>query len=285
MAQTLLTILGICVTVAIPSSMIALALEAGSLNFNVLFRNRSMLVRYFLVMFILIPAFALLCYYIDSDHRVIWIAIIVISLTPASPGMLKNVTKLGGDFRMGITWMLTAIFISLIMLPINLFLIGRIMNVDIDLGIDDVVFKLFFMFILPMIIGFLIFRYVPKYSSPLKKIFELVSKIANLVLVICLLIIAIPMIINKDIIDILLILLFLIISLVISHFLESPEKKYGPILSYSVILRLPAPAFVLASINGKTKVYAPEILTFLILGFILMLVYSKIFYGKEKSHL
>ena len=65
--------------------------------------------------------------------------------------------------------------------------------------------------------------------------------------------------------------------------MELPDKKFGPIWSYSVILRLPAPAFVLASINGKAKIYDPEILTFLILGIILMMVYGKIFYGKKKA--
>lgn len=283
MAETLLTILGISVTIAIPTSMVALALEAGSPDFKLLFSNKSMLFRYFLVMFILVPALALLCYFIDGAHHTLWIAVIVISLTPASPGMLKNVTKLGGDLKMSLTWLITAIFISIIMLPLNLFIISRILNVNIDLGIDDVAKKLFMMFILPLTIGFILARILKGNTATLKKFFDTISKIAMAVLLICLLIIAVPMILKKDMIEILLILVFLIISLTISHFMELPEKKYGPILSYSVILRLPAPAFVLASINDKAKVYAPEILTFLILGFILMAVYSKIFYGKKES--
>ncbi|MBK8552631.1 MAG: hypothetical protein IPL53_16800 [Ignavibacteria bacterium] len=283
MEQTLLTILGISVIVAIPTSMIVLSIEAGRPNLKKLFSDPSMLIRYFLVMFILIPALALLCFIVDPGHQTVWIAVIVISLTPASPGMLKNVTKLGGDFNMCIAWMITAIFLSLIMLPINLFTISQILNINIDLGIDDVTLKLFLMFILPLLAGFLIKRYLPALAPSIGKALDLISKIASVVLMICLLIIAVPVVINNDITEILLISLFLIISLSISHFMELPEKKYGPILSYSVILRLPAPAFVLASINGKAKIYAPEIFTFLILGLILMAVYGKIFYRKKAS--
>ncbi|MBK9405726.1 MAG: hypothetical protein IPN57_14585 [Ignavibacteria bacterium] len=47
--------------------------------------------------------------------------------------------------------------------------------------------------------------------------------------------------------------------------MELPGEKYGPTLAYSVVLRLPAPALVLASINGMTKVYAPEIITFFVI--------------------
>lgn len=98
MEQTLLAILGISVILSVPTSMIVLSIEAGRPNLKKLFDEPSMLIRYSLVMFILVPALALLCFSVDPAHRILWIAVIVISLTPASPGMLKNVTKLGGDF-------------------------------------------------------------------------------------------------------------------------------------------------------------------------------------------
>lgn len=283
MAETILTILVICVTISIPASMVALAIEAGSKNIRLLFDNRSILIRYFLVLFIITPALALLCYFIDMEHRTVWIAVIVISLAPASPGMLKNVTKLGGDFSMSVSWLVTSILISIVMIPLNLYIISEIINVNIDLGVFDVALKLFSLFILPILVGFIISKTLPAQAPSIKKILEMIAKIFGLVLVICLLIIALPAIMSNDISHILLILLFLIVSLAISHFMELPDKEYGPILSYSVILRLPAPALLLASLNGKTKIYAPEILTFLVLGFILMAVYGKIFYGKKKS--
>ena len=234
-------------------------------------------------MFILVPALALALYFFDIDNRHTWMAVLVISLSPASPGMLKSLNKINGDTNISIAWMITAIFISVIMLPVNLFIITSLLNVNIDLGIDDVMIKLFIMFLLPMIAGFLISRYMPKLVPGLKKIFELIAKVASVVLLICVLVIAVPVLLNKSLVSLGLILAFLLITLGLSLLFELPGEKYGPILAYSVVLRLPAPALVLASLNGMTRVFAPDLVAFLILGIILMMIYGKIFYGKVKG--
>lgn len=230
------------------------------------------------------PALALLFYFFDAAHHSIWIAVLVISISPPPPGLIKGITKLGGNSNLSIAWLITAIFISFIMIPVNLLIIEQILNVNVNIGIEALIIKLLSMFIIPMIIGFLIHKYFPNIVPTAIKILDLISKIAMIVLIVCLLIIAVPMLIQKNIVDLLLIFLFLIISLTISHFIEKSDKeKNGPILSYSVVSRLPAPALVLAGLNGMTKVYAPEILSFLILGVIVMALYNKLFYGKEKS--
>ena len=283
MVQTLLAILSISVIIAVPASMVVLSLKAGRPYLKELFSEKAVLIRYFAVMFILMPAIALLFYFFDVSHPEIWIALLVISISPASPGMIKGITKLGGDESMSIAWLITAILISLVMLPVNLLIIERILNVNIDIGIDDVAIKLFFMFLLPILIGFLISKYLSGYASSVSKILGLISGIASIVMIVCLLIIAVPVLIKKGIIDFSLILLFQIIALVISLLMDFSRKKRGPILAYSVVLRLPAAALVLAAINGKTQIYAPEIISFVIIGVLVMAVYKKLFHGKEKS--
>ena len=283
MAQTILTILGISVIIAIPSSMLVLSLNAGKPYLKALYDNPRMLVRYFLVMFILVPALALALYFFDIENRHTWMAVLVISLSPASPGMLKSLNKINGDTNISMAWMITAILISVIMLPVNLFIISKVLNINIDLGIDDVMMKLFIMFLLPMTAGFLISRFTPGYVAGLKKIFDLISKAASVVLIICVLIIAVPVLMNKSLISIGLILAFLMITLGISLLFELPGEKFGPILAYSVVLRLPAPALVLAAINGMTKVYAPDLIAYLLIGIVLMMIYSKLIYGKKNE--
>ncbi|MBK6773675.1 MAG: hypothetical protein IPG78_16385 [Ignavibacteria bacterium] len=282
MAELILTVLKYSVILAIPASMMVLSMESEKPYLKVLYNNPKMMLRYFLVMFVLVPALALALYYFDIDNRQTWLAVLVISLSPASPGMLKSLNKINGDTKISIAWMITAILLSVIMLPVNLFIIDRFIKFKIDLGIDDVMIKLFIMFLLPMIVGFMISKFIPKAVPGLKKILGLISKVASITLIICVLIIAVPVLMNKSLVSMGLILAFLIITLGLSLLFELPKEKYGPILAYSVVLRLPAPALVLASINGMTKVYAPEIITFLLLGIILMMIYSKAFYGKKK---
>ena len=282
MAELILTVLKYSVILAIPASMMVLSMESEKPYLKVLYNKPKMMLRYFLVMFVLVPALALALYYFDIDNRQTWLAVLVISLSPASPGMLKSLNKINGDTKISIAWMITAILLSVIMLPVNLFIIDRFIKFKIDLGIDDVMIKLFIMFLLPMIVGFMISKFIPKAVPGLKKILGLISKVASITLIICVLIIAVPVLMNKSLVSMGLILAFLIITLGLSLLFELPKEKYGPILAYSVVLRLPAPALVLASINGMTKVYAPEIITFLLLGIILMMIYSKLFYGKKK---
>lgn len=283
MAELILTILKYSVIIAIPSSMMVLSMEADKPYLKVLYHNPKMVLRYFLVMFILVPALALALYFFDIDNRHTWMAVLIISLSPASPGMLKSLNKINGDTNISIAWMITAILLSVIMLPINLFIISKILNVNIDLGVDDVVMKLFIMFLLPMILGFLICKFIPKIVPGLMKILGLISKVASIIVIICVLIVAVPVLMNKSLISIGLILAFLLISLGLALLFELPGEKYGPILAYSVILRLPAPALVLAALNGMTRVFAPDLIAFLLLGIILMMIYSKLFYGKKKS--
>lgn len=281
MAETILNILGISILVAIPASVIVLSMEAGRPYIKELLSNPKLMIRYFSVMFVIVPAIALALYFFDTDNRNTWMAVLVISLSPASPGMLKNINKLSGELNISIAWMILAIFISFIMLPVNLYIITNILGITIDFGIDDVMKKLFVLFILPMLAGFFISRYFPKYVPKFLKTFDLISKTAMIVLIICALIIAVPILINKGIVSFVLIFVFLLISLGISTLLESPDKKYGPVLAYSVVLRLPAPALVLASINGMTMVYAADIIIFLLEGLILMKIYNKMFYSKS----
>jgi hypothetical protein len=97
------------------------------------------------------------------------------------------------------------------------------------------------------------------------------------------LIIAVPVLMNKSLVSMGLILAFILIILGLSLLFELPGEKYGPILAYSVVLRLPTPALVLAALNGMTKVFAPDLIAFFFLGIILMMLYSKLFYGKKKT--
>lgn len=281
MEELILSVLKYSVILAIPASMMVLSMQADKPYLKVLYNNPRMVLRYFLVMFIFVPALALALYYFDIDNRHTWLAVLVISLSPASPGMLKSLNKINGETNISIAWMITAILLSVIMLPVNLFIIDRFIKFKIDLGIDDVMIKLFIMFLLPMILGFMISKFIPKIVPGLMKTLRLISKVASIVLLICVLIIAVPVLMNKNLVSIGLILTFLIITLGLSLLFELPGQKYGPILAYSVVLRLPAPALVLAALNGMTKVFAPDILVFLILGIILMTIYSKMFYGKK----
>ena len=275
--------MGLSAIAAVPTSMLVLSLKTGRPFLTELFHHRSMLIKYIIVMFIVLPALALAFYFIDTAHYRIWLAVLIISISPPTLGMTKDIAKLGGNTNISTAWLITAILLSFVIIPLNLFIIQKILGVNVDLGIDDVTFKLFIMFVFPMIIGFLISNYFPRIKPSIIKIFDIISKIASVILIVCLLIIALPVIVQKGLIDLFLIFAFIVIALLISYIVESTEKNnFGPILSNSVIYRLPAPAIIIASINGKTKEFAPEILSYLIISIIVIKIFNKVIYSKKK---
>lgn len=283
MAAILLQIIGLSAIIAIPAQSVVLGLNAGMPYLKELLTKKKIILKYIVTMFVITPLIAVVFNYFFQDFRSLWIAVLVISLNPASPGMIKNITKLGGDPNISTIWMIFTIFLSIIFVPINLLILENILNMNIELGITDVIVRLSLLFLIPMGIGFYISEYKKKYSDKLKKILSNISKVAMLVLMISLLVTAMPSIISKGPIPILLLLAFIITALIVSVLMSNPGKKNGSILSYSIILRLPAPAIILSQLNNTVEQHMPVIISYTILGTLVMMVYNKIFIIKQKN--
>ena len=283
MAEILLTIIGLSAIIAIPSQSIVLGLNAGKLYFKELFSHKALLIRFIFTMFVIIPGVVVLFSYLTGNLINIWSVILIIAVAPASPGVIKNMKKLEEDQNVSIAWMILTMLLSLIFFPVILLLLEMYLGIDLKLGILDVVLKLLILFIIPMGIGFLISKYFQEKAEILKKILNPVSKAAMLALIFSLLISSVPMIISKGINPILLLLSFIIVSLLIAHLMGSPKREFGPILPYSIILRLPAPAVILTKLNNTMEIHLPVIISYTILAAIVMLIYNKIFFGKKKK--
>ncbi len=283
MAQILLQVIGITAMIAIPASSLLTSLNFGRPHFRDLAGMTSMLFRYSLAMFIIMPAIALLMYYFGEEHKSLWTGIMIISLAPAAPGIVKSMSKLEGNQKLSLAWFLTSILYCVILTPLCLKVIEEIFAVDLDLGFDNVLMKMLTFFLLPMLAGFLICRFVPGIVEPLKKILNPVLKITMLVLVIALLIVSVSLIIKQGLTNILLTLGFLIVALLIGMLFGYPEKQHGPILPSSLLMRLPASAIILVQINDSVMLYAPVILMYVLLGTIVMAIASKLIFSKSSQ--
>ncbi|MFZ1320704.1 MAG: hypothetical protein WAT71_04035, partial [Ignavibacteria bacterium] len=228
-----------------------------------------------------IPIVVILFSYLTGNLISIWSVVLIIAVAPASPGVIKNMSKLEGDQNVSIAWMILTMILSLIFFPVILLLLETYFGIELKLGISDVVIKLLILFIAPMAIGFLVSKYFNNKADLIKKILNPVSKIAMIILIISLLISSAPMIISKGIMPIIFLLSFIIVALIIAHLMGSPEKEFGPILPFSIILRLPAPAVILTKLNNTMEMHLPVIITYTILATIVMIVYNKIFFGKK----
>ncbi len=219
--------------------------------------------------------------YITGNLISIWSVVLIIAVAPASPGVVKVMSKLEGDQNVSTAWMILTMLLSLIFFPIIIMMLQAYLGIVLKLGVVDVVIKLMILFIVPLGIGFLIAKYSQEKTDKIKKILEPVSKIAMLTLIVSLLISSVPLIIKNGITPIILLLSFIIVSLVIAHVMGSPEREFGPILPFSIVHRLPAPAVILTKLNGTMEMHLPVIISYTILATIVMIIYNKIFFGKK----
>ncbi len=280
MEKILLQIIGISAMLAVPTSSFVMSLEFGKPNFRELSGKTSMLFRYSLAMFIIMPAIALLFFFVGNNNN-LWIGVMLVSLAPAAPLVVKSMGKLDGNKELGLAWFLVAIIYSVVLTPLDVLIIEEVFSVNLDLGFLEVMNKMLIFFLLPMLAGFLISIFVPGWSKPLTKIIGPISKIASVVLILCLFIVAVPVIISKGISNTLFVLGFLVIALIVGQIFSYPERKQGPILSTSLVMRLPASAIVLAQINDKIQIHAPVIIMYLILGLVVMTIANKLIFKKS----
>ncbi|MBK6876902.1 MAG: hypothetical protein IPG99_10765 [Ignavibacteria bacterium] len=90
-------------------------------------------------------------------------------VAPAAPGIVKSMSKLEGNQKLGLAWFLTSILYCVILTPLCLKVIEQVFSVDLDLGFDDVLMKMLTFFLLPMLAGFLIYRFVQALLQPQRR--------------------------------------------------------------------------------------------------------------------
>lgn len=274
MAEILIKILGISVLIGIPSTSFLTGLHFGKPHLRDFPMHMPVVFRYSLIMFILMPAIAVILHFADSQHKVIWSGIFLVCISPVMPMLVAKSDSGLKSSRAKMAWYIIALVYSVVLIPLILFVVREIFSFDFKLGIEAITMKLVLMFMLPMFIAFFLSAN-KKLAKTAEKIIDPVNKIAMIVLILCLLIIAIPAVIEMGALPIVLVAAFVIAAFLIGIFGGWYHKKPGTILASSLLLRLPAPAIVFAQTNGTLKEHLPVILCYVILGVIVSRIADK----------
>jgi hypothetical protein len=86
---------------------------------------------------------------------------------------------------------------------------------------------------------------------------------------------AVPLILKQGAAPILIVLAFVAVSILIGHLMGGPPESLRPALAATLAGRWVAPALVLANENGWTRQLAPILLTYVLGGALLMIVYQR----------
>jgi bile acid:Na+ symporter, BASS family len=275
MREALPQILGILVLFSVPLTGLCLGIETGQAYLSQLWRMPRVLVRFFVATFVVMPALAVVIRLSENLPPAVWAGLLLISMTPPSPGFHSKANKLSADAEVSLAWQLTAVLFSIVTIPLTLLVVEDVLGLDVNLGIGPVTQKILLIYLIPVVAGMLLRRLSLPVATAVARIAVPISKVASLLLVLLIVAIGAKPLISLGVRSLLAILLFVVVAILVGHVLGARPQNFRPTLVTGLATRFPAPAFVLAKLNGILAPIAPVILAYLIFGGVLLGLYNK----------
>jgi BASS family bile acid:Na+ symporter len=275
MREALPQILGILVLVAVPLTGFCLGIQTGQAYLNQLWRTPGVLIRFFLATFVIMPAVAVAIRMSENLPPAVWAGLLLVSMTPPSPGFHSKVLKLSGDREISLAWQLTSVLLSIFTIPLTLLIVEGALGLELNLGIGAVTKKIMVMYLIPVVAGMLLHKLSLPAATAVARIAAPVAKVAGLLLLLLILVIGAKPLFTLGIRSLLSVLIFVALAILVGHLLGAPPPNFRPTLAAALAMRFPAPAFVLAKLNGILDPIVPVILAYLIFGSVLLALYHK----------
>jgi len=276
MREALPQILGILVLVAVPLTGLCLGIKTGRAYLRQLWRMPGVLSRFILATFVVMPALAVVIRFSENLPRAVWAGLFLISMTPPSPGFLSKAHKLSAEAETSVAWQLTSVLISIVTIPLTLLIVEGALGLQLNLGIGAVTKKILLVYLTPVVAGMLLQRLSLPIATTVARIAAPIAKVASLLLVLLIVVIGAKPVFLLGVRSLLTVLLFVAVAILVGHLLGAPPANFRPTLVAALATRFPAPAFVLAKLNGILGPIAPVILAYLIFGGILLGLYKKL---------
>jgi BASS family bile acid:Na+ symporter len=275
MREALPKILGILVLVSVPLTGLCLGIEAGRVPLRQPPRMLGVLVRFFLATFIIMPAIAVFIRLSQNLPPAVWAGLTLISITPPSLGFRGKVLKLSGDQEISLAWQLISALASIVTIPLTLLIVEYALGLQLNLGIGAVTKKILLTYLVPVLAGIVLQRLSLPFATKVARIAAPVAKAASLLLVLLIAVIGAKPLIALGMRSLLAVLLFVALAILVGHLLGAPPQSLRPTFAAALATRWPAPAFVLAQLNGMRGPIAPVILAYLVFGSVLLGLYHK----------
>jgi len=276
MREALPQILGMLILVSAPLTGFCLGVETGRTYVSHLWRMPGVLVRFFLATFVIMPALAVIIRLSENLPAAVWAGLLLISMTPPSPGFHSKVDKLSPDAEISMAWQLTSALISIFTIPLTLLIVEVALGLQVNLGITAVTRQIFLYYLIPVVAGMLLQRLSLSIATAVARIADPISNVASLLLVLLIVLIGAKPVISLGMRSILTVLLFVVVAILVGHLLGAPPPNLRPTLAAALATRIPAPAFILAKLNGLLGPIAPVILAYLVFGTVLLGLYNKL---------
>ncbi len=267
--------IGLALKGSIMLTVFGFGLEATRADILYLVQRPRVLMRSLIAMFVIMPLFAVLMTREASLIRPVMIALVALSISPVPPLLPKRVTKSGGRTSYGLGLMVTAATLSIAVVPLATYLLGRYFHQPFAMGPAAVARLILPNVLLPVAAGMLVRKWLPAIAH---RIAPHVTRIAGIVLllgVLCILIFAMPtiwsLIGNGTIVAF---IVFIIVGIVVGHLLGGHDPDERVTLALSTACRHPALAVAIAGANFSAEHHVfPAVLLYAVLNVVIAIPY------------
>jgi BASS family bile acid:Na+ symporter len=275
--------IGSLVPVAMPLSMFNLGLEAGRPRALRLLHRPAPLIRFVLVTFVLMPIITLLAALLTSVPKPVVEGLVLMSICPPGLGLSRKALKLTGVNQVGLAWQAFAIPLSVLMIPGFLLLVRGAFGLSYLPGVSEILQKVVTIFLLPVTLGFSVGTFWPHARPVLVRFSKPIATAGQLIVLAMVLVAGGPAIHGLGLLSIVLVVVVVGVAIAVGHVLGGPEETSRPVLASTLALRWPAPALALAAVNDSSVEITPVVLTFVLAGALLMVLYERWLGTRRKS--
>ena len=273
-------IVGHFVTVTIFSLMLAIGVNHSFRQVTYLASQPGLLVRSLLSVIVLVPGIVGVLLWAFPLPPAVATGLAVLAAAPGAPLTTKRIEMAGGELPYAVNLQLTLAVLAVVVTPLILsayfsifdLVIERISPLDVGRQIARVTF-------LPILVGFLIRRFLPAVAA---RIGNPLRILANILLIILVLVVVTFLAMAPDLRAMLnlggpatmAIVLMVVFSLAAGHFMGGPTQEKRAVLAVASIARNVGLALFLAGLTDYGQQFVPTLLTYLILGGVLSVPYA-----------
>jgi BASS family bile acid:Na+ symporter len=273
-------IVGHFVTATIFSLMLAIGVNHSFRQVTYLASQPGLLVRSLLSVIVVVPGIVGVLLWAFPLPPAVATGLAVLAAAPGAPLTTKRIEMAGGELPYAVNLQLTLAVLAVVVTPLILSVYFSIFDLVIErVSPLDVARQIARVTCLPILVGFLIRRFLPGVAA---RIGNLLRALANILLILLVLMLAVLLATAPDLRTMLnpgwaatlAIVLMVVFSLAAGHFLGGPTQEKRAVLAVASIARNVGLALFLAGLTDYGQQFVPTLLTYLILGGILSVPYA-----------
>jgi BASS family bile acid:Na+ symporter len=261
---------------SILATVFTFGLRATTADMLHLVRRPGLLARSIVAMFVIMPVLAVVLVRGFEFTPAVEVELLALAIAPIPPMLPRRETKAGGEGAYGIALMATIGLLSILIVPLAVWVLGTYFDRDIAMPFSTIALIVGKSIVAPLLAGMIVHAFFPKVAE---RIAGPVGIAAFVILIAAALVIffanvqAIWAVIGSG--NVLALAIFIIVGLLVGHFLGGPDPESRIVLALSTACRHPAVAFAIASAGAPGERFGGAILLYLLLSLVVAIPYLK----------